>query len=161
MMNYSYSCYCYEYERALLREFACGYSSNYVVRLDDEYNVVLPKCYNIIVSMPPLAKSLYVLFLYHPEGLDLGSISDYAGELESIYRVVSKRKNPTVIKRVIEEVTIPFNNTIYKNISIIRAAFYSRLPLDVAQHYVPIRRSVGDRKLTLDCSFEQLPQLLN
>lgn len=160
-MNYGCYYYCCEYEWMRLGDCASGYGCNHVVYLDDEYNVVLPQYGNRVVVMPPLARSLYVLFLYHPEGLDVKSISDYAVELECIYRMVSKRNNPTVIRRVVEEITIPFNNTIYKNISIIRAAFYGCLPADVAQNYIPLRRFAGDKRLTLNCSFVQSLMELN
>jgi hypothetical protein len=64
-----------------LGDCASGYGCNHMVYLDDEYNVVLPQYGNRVVVMPPLARSLYVLFLYHPEGLDVKKISDYAVEV--------------------------------------------------------------------------------
>ena len=159
-MSYGYYDH-YGNETSLLCENVCEYDDRHILYLDGIYNIILPEHNNMIIEMDPLPKSLYILFLRHPEGIQIKNISDYRYELECIYRSVSRRNNPTVIKRVIEEVTIPLNNTIYKNISLIRAAFYNRLAVETARHFVPIRRNKEDNLLTLDCTFVQLPIVIN
>ena len=159
-MIYVYPYHCGN-EMLRLCEYVDSDYGSYILYLDDDGNIMLPQYRNIVIQLDPLPKSLYVLFLYHPEGIELKNISDFREELETIYRWVSRRNNPTVINRVIDEITIPHNNTIYKNISIIRSAFYDVLPIAVARHYIPLRRSGEDNLLTLDCTLVRQHVLLN
>lgn len=140
-----------------------GYDNMAPCRLyvDEYFNIRLPMDENIVITMEPLPKALYLLFLRHPEGILLKYISDYREELEYIYRKVSRRKNPTVIRRLMNEVTNPLNNMLHKNLSIIRAAFLEKLNPDVAQLFIPIRNRGHEQYVLLDVSCMKLPENLH
>lgn len=128
--------------------------------IDNNYNIILPEHGNINIKLDPLPKSLYILFLRHPEGFLLKHIAQYATELEVIYRVVSARRNNTVIKRIITEITNPTNNMLHKNLSIIRAAFIKALGLEEAQNYIPVHCKRSEEYVKLGKAYIQLPWTL-
>ena len=136
------------------------YSASCSLFIDDDYNIFLPMNENVLIEMAPLPKAVYLLFLRHPEGISLKKISEYSAELESIYRMVSQRKNPSVIHRLISEVSNPASNLLNKNLSIIRAAFLRKLPSEVAQLYFPIRNRGRKQYVLLDASCIKLPEIL-
>ena len=128
--------------------------------VDACFNIFLPMNGNVEIEMEPLPKSLYLLFLRHPEGILLKNISDYRAELESIYCKVSRRKNPTVIQRLLSEVTNPISNILHKNLSIIRAAFFKKLPPEETRLFVPLRNRGREQYVLLDVSCMKLPEIL-
>lgn len=136
-----------------LHETPSGYSREAVscmLYVDEKYNIILPMNGNVEIILEPLPKAIYLLFLRHPDGILLKNISDYREELKYIYRSVSCRVNPTVISRLIDNVTNPINNNLNKNISVIRAAFYSKLPPDEAQQFIPIPNRGGEQRVLLN-----------
>ncbi len=146
-----------------LYETAATYNDNkphYQLYIDEQFNITLPMNGNITIKMEPLPKAIYILFLYHPEGILLKNISDYRSEIEYIYRKVSRRQNPTVINRLLDEVTNPINNMLHKNLSIIRTAFLNKLPTEVADFFIPIRNRGRKQHILLDVSEIKLPKNL-
>ena len=128
--------------------------------IDEIYNIILPTHGNIVIKMEPLPKSLYILLLRHPEGIILKNISNYRNELEFIYRCVSARKNTTVIKRLITQITAPHNNMLHKNISFIRAAFTTVLGYATAQNYIPTHCHGQEEYIKLERAYIRFPQVL-
>lgn len=131
-----------------------------MLHIDENYNISLPMNGNMVIKMEPLPKSIYLLILCHPEGFLLKNIYDYRMELEYIYRKVSRRENPTVIRRLINEITNPLNSVLHKNLSIIRAAFLKKLPADIAQFFIPVRNRGREHYVLLDSSSIKLPDNL-
>ena len=129
--------------------------------VDEDFNIRLPMDENMVIKMEPLPKSLYLLFLRHPEGIVLKKISEYREEMEYIYRKVSSRKNPTVIRRLMNEITDPLNNVLHKNLSTIRMAFLKKLPSDVAELFIPTRNHGRKKYVPLPVSCMKLPENLH
>lgn len=74
------------------------------------------------LKLRPMAKTVLLLFLKHPEGIALKSIADYREELGSLYRRVSRFQEPEIIERCIGRVTDIFENDFCVNISRVNAA---------------------------------------
>lgn len=74
------------------------------------------------LKLRPMAKTVLLLFLRHPEGIALKSIADYREELGSLYRRVSRFQEPEIIERCIGRVTDIFENDFNVNISRVNAA---------------------------------------
>ncbi|MBR5512151.1 MAG: hypothetical protein IKU50_08110 [Bacteroidaceae bacterium] len=127
------------------------------LRVDENFKITLPVHGNMIIEMEPLPKALYLLFLRHPEGIVLKKISDYRAELECIYRSVSRRRNPTVIHRLLDEITNPAGNMLHKNLSIIRAAFLKKMSPEAARLFVPVCNRGREHYVLLDASRVNLP----
>ena len=75
------------------------------------------------VRVRPMAKCVLLLFLKHPEGIVLKNITDYADELASLYRRLSRSDSPDIIEdRVRRLLDICSNNSLNLNISRANAA---------------------------------------
>ena len=74
------------------------------------------------LKLRPMAKTVLLLFLRHPEGIALKSIADYREELGRLYRRVSRLQEPDAIERCIGRVTDIFENDFCVNISRVNAA---------------------------------------
>lgn len=146
-----------------LHEETNGYNdaaSPTLLYIDDMYNIVLPTHGNAVIKMEPLPKSLYILLLRHPEGIILKNISNYRNELEFIYRRVSARNNNTVVKRLITQITLPHNNMLHKNISLIRTAFIKTLGREAAHNYFPAYCHGQEEFIKLERAYIRFPQVL-
>lgn len=101
-----------------------------------DYRIFLPEFENKEVPLGPLPKSVFILFLRHPEGIVLKQIGDYFSELLSIYRVVMGAKyNELRAKKSLQRICNPLTNSLNEKISRIHEALRSILDDTVALHY--------------------------
>ena len=99
---------------------------------------------NAEVKMPALSKALYILFLFHDEGISLSCLSDYKPELYRIYRQVSSYGDDTLLNRAIDNLTDFVGLTMNATLSRIKKAFVDILG-DEATPYL-IKGEKGGRK---------------
>ena len=127
---------------------------------DNDFNISLPLYPHVAITLEPLPKTLYILFLQHPEGIVLKDMCMYESELKRIYSHVSGRKNPTVINRMFRSLIDTNELPLHKNLSIIRRCFTSKLNYNIARNYIP---SHGRRKahvVPLESEFVILPDIV-
>lgn len=129
------------------------------IRIDSRFNITLPLYPQISIKLEPLPKSLYILFLQHPEGIVLKDIQEYESELKRIYRAVSGRKNPTVVNRMFKALTDPSNNPLHKNLSIIRKCFLSKLRFEIASNYIPAHGRTKAHNIPIDSTLVEIPEI--
>ena len=111
-------------------------SRNYRILIGDE-------CKD--VHMEPLVKSVYLLFLKHPEGIKFKDLPDYRQELADIYNKVRPLGLTDRALQSIEDVTNPMLNSINEKCARIRRAFVSVLDKSIADHYI-IKGPRGEAK---------------
>ena len=111
-------------------------SRNYRILIGDE-------CKD--VHMEPLVKSVYLLFLKHPEGINFKDLPDYRQELADIYNKVRPLGLTDRALQSIEDVTNPMLNSINEKCARIRRAFVSVLDKSIADHYI-IKGPRGEAK---------------
>jgi len=102
--------------------------------------------------MAPLPKSLYILFLRHPEGILFKQLSDFHDELLSIYRNVTVHENIDRAMDSIRAMTDPMNNSINEKCSRIREAFLKVITEDLAQNYYVTGNRGEVKKIIIDRS---------
>lgn len=110
-----------------------------------DLRIILNDYKNMEITMEPLVKAVYILFLRHPEGIMFKDLPDYRTELEIIYRAVKAKKNDIdrqinslnlpKISSNIKAVTDPTKNSINEKCSRIRNAFITHFHDIVALHY--------------------------
>ena len=100
---------------------------------------------NTEVKMPAISKALYILFLFHEEGIPLNCLSDYKTELYRIYRPISTYGDDELLRRAIDNLTDFVGNTLNATLSRIKKAFTDILG-DEAANYL-IQGEKGGRKL--------------
>lgn len=101
-------------------------SRNYRIFLGDERKEV---------HLEPLVKSVYLLFLKHPEGINFKDLPDYREELTKIYNKVRPWGLSDRAIQSIEDVTNPLLNFINEKCARIRKAFVTMLDSSVADQY--------------------------
>lgn len=101
-----------------------------------DYQIILGEEKKEVVSMEPLVKAIYLLFLSHPEGIVLKQLPDYRDELTAIYLKLTPRGLTKRVEKSIEDVTNPMLNSINEKCTRIRQVFMSVLPRNTARYYV-------------------------
>ena len=99
---------------------------------------------NTEVKMPALSKALYLLFLFHEEGISLNYLSDYKPELYRIYRQISTYSDDNLLERAVDNLTDFVGNTLNATLSRIKKAFTDILGEDASRYL--IQGEKGGRK---------------
>ena len=105
------------------------------LKIADDYRIYLMDYEMKEVTMSPLPKALYLLFLNHPQGISFKELPDYRAELMEIYKNISLRENPVKARQSIKKLTDPLDNSVHEKCSRIRAAFLSVVAEDIAENY--------------------------
>lgn len=101
-------------------------SKNYRIFLGDDRREV---------QLEPLVKSLYLLFLSHPEGIIFKDLPDYRQELASIYNKVRPWGLTDRAMHSIEDVTNPMLNSINEKCAKIKKVFVAMFDSSIAGLY--------------------------
>lgn len=105
------------------------------LKIDDNYAMFLTD-YNLEIKMSHLTKSIYLLFLNHPEGILLSELEDYKKELLEYYKNVSNREDLDKMQLSIEDVVNTKTNAIYVHLSRIKSMFTKAIHPSIAEHYI-------------------------
>ena len=87
------------------------------------------------IHLEPIVKSLYLLFLQHPEGIVFKDLPDYRQELASIYNKVRPWGLTDRAMQSIEDVTNPMLNSINEKCTKIKKVFETMLDSSIAEQY--------------------------
>lgn len=79
--------------------------------------------YNKEVTLTPVHKALYILFLNHDEGIEFKDLSDHREELRQLYKMVAPMIDTAKIDDTVSRLTNPIDNAINEKCSRIKAAF--------------------------------------
>jgi hypothetical protein len=122
------------------------------VFITNDYRIFLKDYDMKEVIMPPLPKSLFILFVRHPEGILFKQLANYHDELLSIYRNITLRENIDLAMESIRAMTDPLNNSVNEKCSRIRAAFLEIIADDLAQNYYVTGKRGEPKMIILDRS---------
>jgi hypothetical protein len=122
------------------------------VFITNDYRIFLKDYDMKEVVMSPLPKSVFILFLRHPEGILFKQLSNYHDELLSIYRNITVHENMDRVIESIRALTDPLNDSINEKCSRIRAAFLEVIAENLAQNYYVTGKRGEPKKIILDRS---------
>lgn len=111
-------------------------SWNYRIYLGEEHKEV---------HLEPLVKSVYILFLKHPEGIVFKNLPEYRQELTKIYSEIRPYGLTDRAIQSIEDVTNPLLNSINEKCARIRKTFVSLLGSYLSESYY-IKGKRGEAK---------------
>ncbi len=106
--------------------------------------------YNKEITMTPLPKAVFLLFLNHPEGILFKNLSDYREELKVIYKKLTRTDSTEQINKSIIDCTDPGKNSINEKCSRIREAFLMHVNEELAQNYFITGNRSEVKRITLD-----------
>lgn len=115
------------------------------LRITKDLRIILPDYNNLEISMEPVNKTVYLLFLNHGEGIRLKELVDHRKELEDLYSKVSG-DDTECREATIDSLVDPTSNSINEKLSRIRQAFIARFDEDLAANYI-ITGKRGEPKL--------------
>ena len=107
---------------------------------------------NMEIKMPTLERSLYILFLRHPEGIYISSLNDYKKELYDIYVNISTRGMLEDMKKRIDELTNILRDQTSIKISRIKKVFIDAIGNSLAEHYIIQGENAERKTISLDRS---------
>lgn len=130
---------------AIIAKYVKPYPKLSRMTITHDFRIILNDYKNMEITMEPLVKTVYILFLRHPEGIMFKDLPDYRKELEIIYRCVKEKNNridqqlslsasPKISKNI-EALTDPTNNSINEKCARIKAAFVSKFYEGIAKNY--------------------------
>ena len=117
--------------------------------VDKDYRIFLPDYNNIEITMQPLPKAVFFLFLLHPEGIQFKQLNNYFPELLEIYKRVGNREIEENILNSIGDITDPTKNSINEKCSRIRESFLKHFDTAYAQYYYITGKRGEPKKTTL------------
>ena len=117
--------------------------------IDKDFRIFLPDYSNIEITMQPLPKAVFFLFLQHPEGIQFKQLNNYFPELLEIYKRVGNREIEENILNSIGDITDPTKNSINEKCSRIREAFLKHFDAAYAQYYYITGKRGEPKKITL------------
>lgn len=88
------------------------------------------------VELSHLTKSVYFLFLKHPEGINLNDLGVHKKELFTIYTSVSNQLDYDKMAKSIDDVINLETKAIYTHLSRIKSAFYKIMDASFAKYYI-------------------------
>ncbi len=124
--------------------------------------IMLPEFGNMEIKMEPLVKTVYILFLLHPNGINFKDLPDYEEEAMMIYDIImccskDKRKRKFILeysyvklRKSIQDVTNPCSNSINEKCARIRSDFLSHFSEGLARNYFITGNRGMPKKIVLD-----------
>ena len=120
--------------------------------IDNRKRIFLPDFGNIEIKLRPLEKTLFFLYLRHPDGIGLSFLCDYKNELYDIYTSLSSIGDLYEMRNRIDEMVNITSNSAVEKISKIKAAFVKAIGDELAKAYY-IQGGNGEvKKLVLERS---------
>ena len=116
--------------------------------IDNRKRIFLPDFGNIEIKLRPLEKTLYFLYLRHPDGIGLSFLCDYKNELYDIYTSLSSIGDLHEMRNRIDEMVNITSNSAVEKISKIKAAFVKAIGDELAKFYY-IQGGNGEVKMVV------------
>lgn len=128
---------------------AIDFNSISKMEIDYQNKIQLPY-FKKEVELSHLTKSIYFLFLKHPEGINLKELGNYKKELLTIYNSVSNQLDYDKMAKSIDDVINLETKAIYTHLSRIKSAFYKIMDASFAKYYIVSGSGVEDRKVLFE-----------
>lgn len=119
------------------------------LHITSDFKIFLPDYNNIEIKLTPLQKSVFFLFLNHPEGIVFKELCNYREELLNIYKRLTSRVIDEKTQESIDALVDPSNNSINEKCARIREAFVKEFDLRYAKHYVVDGERGEPKKISL------------
>jgi hypothetical protein len=111
--------------------------------IDSTGNLVLPDAGNAKIKLTPMERTLYILFLRYPEGINADELWRYWDELCEIYGSQMIYDDKNLIEDAVESICDEEKVTWYTNVSRIKRKITDKLGKRAAEQYIIKRGEDG------------------
>lgn len=117
-----------------------------------KYTIDFSDLPNSELKLTPLEKTVYLLFLKHPEGILFNSLSDHKEEVRRLYEQLNPNIEPHKLEESVEALVEPLSQSLSEKIAKIKSKLNSLLGSRLAEYYVISGGSSQVRKIGIDRS---------
>lgn len=118
------------------------------VEIRSNCSVVLPQ-YGRIIRLHPIEKTLFFLYLRHPEGIAFKDLVDYREEIFRIYGRLSNQSDPQRISAAVDRLFELDSNAVNEHRSRLKSAFEREFDSAIASRYYITGRRGETMRITL------------
>jgi hypothetical protein len=122
------------------------------IRIGRDYRITLPDRFDTEIRMRPLVKTVFLLFLRHPEGIRFTDLHDYRNELMDIYMGISGRNDREALQQSIDRLTDPRDNSIHEKAANLAAALERYFRPEQLHAYTLSGKAGAPKRIRLDRS---------
>lgn len=120
-----------------------------MLKIDYQHRIFLTD-FGTQIKLTPLQKTVYFLFLNHPEGIRFCDLPVYKGELNQIYKNLNNSSAWGKTTKSIDELANPHTNSMSEKISKIRSAFLVHHDIKTLEPYLINGERGGAKKIEID-----------
>ena len=118
------------------------------VVIEKDCNVYLPD-YNRHIQLRPMEKTLFFLYLRHPEGIAFKDLVDYRAEIYHIYGHLSNQSDPDKVRAAVDRLFELDSNAANEHRSRMKSAFEREFDSVLANRYYITGKKGETMKITL------------
>lgn len=138
------------------------------IKIDEKSRIYFPEYSMKEVRMADLPKTLFLFFLFHPEGQRFKQLCDFKQELYRIYQIIAVDRNMDAyrMKKTIDSLTEPLSNSINEVRSVVRRTLLKVVPQEALEQYCIIGKrgekySVALQRSLVCVEHEELREFIN
>ena len=117
-----------------------------------DYRILLPDRFGMEIRLRPLVKTVFLLFLRHPEGIRFGDLPDYRNELLDLYKGITRRPSGPETEASIDRLVDPRDNSIHEKAANLSAALSRYFKPQELPAYVLTGKAGAPKRIRLDRS---------
>ena len=122
------------------------------IRVTKDYRIVLPDRFDTEIRLRPLVKTVFLLFLRHPEGIRYKDLPDYKTELSDLYRGITRRAGGPELEKSIDRLIDPKDNSIHEKAANLAAALSRYFNPEQLPAYTITGKAGTPKRIRLDQS---------
>jgi hypothetical protein len=115
-----------------------------------KHNIDFPDLPNSELKLTPLEKTVYLLFLKHPEGILFTHLSDHRDEVRELYQKLNPNLDTQKLEESIEALVSPLSQSLSEKIAKIKIKLNNLLGPRLAEYYVISGGSSQPRRIGVD-----------
>ena len=120
------------------------------IRVTKDCRILLPDRFDTEIRLRPLVKTVFLLFLRHPEGIRFGDLQAYRNELMDLYMGITRRSSGPETEASIDRLVDPRDNSIHEKAANLAAALSKYFPPEKPHAYTLTGKAGAPKRIRLD-----------
>ena len=122
------------------------------ILITKDYRILLPDRFDTEIRLQPLVKTVFLLFLRHPEGIRFGDLPDYRAEMTDLYKGITRRSDPEQLQASLDRLATPGDNAIHEKAAKLAAALARYFRPQELPAYTLTGKAGAPKRIRLDRS---------